>query len=107
MNRILAALEFVNSAVLNEEIEHQLSVDREEPGYTIGHALDDLYDIAVDNNDRSVMTPARKVLVELGCYRHISDEELSRTFSTGKKYDFILAGKKYVWAMSPNAALNQ
>jgi len=92
------ALAKVGSKILNEEIEHQMDVDREEPGYDLYNALDDTYDLALDNEDRPVITAARKVLVEIGCWKHITDEELSRVqVLRGKKYDFILGGKKYVW----------
>lgn len=92
------ALENVASRVLNEEVEYFMSIDREEPGYDLYNALNDAYDLALDNRDRRVVTASRKVLIEIGCWRHVTDEELARTETTaGKKYDFSLGGKKYVW----------
>lgn len=93
-----AALAKLDSKILNEEVEHQMSVDREDDGYGLYDAVNDAYDIALDNAHRQIITAARKVLIDIGCWKHITDEELDyvETFG-GKKYDFILGGKKYVW----------
>ena len=92
------ALALVGSKVLTEECEYHMSIDREEPGFDMYDALTDAYDLAVDTNHREIMTPARKALIMLGCWRHVTDEELERVQTLGgKKFDFILGGKKYVW----------
>ena len=107
MNRndlVKLALANINNKALNDEIEHFMCIDREESDcedhdYDLYDALDEAHDLACDINDRKVLTPARKVLIEIGCIKHITDEDLQyiQTFGRGKKYDFILGGKKYVW----------
>lgn len=53
---------------------------------------------------RSDIKSIREAAVAAGLYREISQEEIDATSTTGgKKFDFQLDGKKYVWAESEGA----
>lgn len=103
-DRVKAALATEANKALNDEIEHFLSIDHEEerqPDYY--DALDQAHDLAVDVNDRKVLTPARRCLIALGVIRIITEDEIRRTITLGRgrKYDFQLGGKKYVFDNHP------
>ena len=88
---------------LAEEIDYQMhSVDDDREGsdgpYDEVDALEDTMTRAESNGDApKLLLQCRKVAIQLGWYREVSEEELSRTISTGKKYDFKLDNRKYVW----------
>jgi hypothetical protein len=51
-----------------------------------------------DTSGRKVMNECRKLMIDLGLYREISEAELDRMIvSGGRKYSFKLDGKKYIW----------
>lgn len=98
--KVRAELGMLESAALNEEIEHFLSVDSEEGrAFDYYDALDQAYDLAEYHSDRKVLVPARRVLCRLGVYRTISEDEIRNTVSLGRgrKYDFQLDGVKWVF----------
>jgi hypothetical protein len=95
---------------LEEEISLILGCDadsegREEgdPPMTRNHAVKELMnDLEEFSVETSVIRKARKDLrqlgIQLGIYREITEEEMSRVYvSCGKKYDFKLNGKWYVF----------
>ena len=85
---------------LSDEIEHFLFIDDdEERDRDVYDALEQAHDLAVEHSDRKMMKAARLVLIELGYFRTISEDELRRTQTLGgKKFDFTLKGQKYVWS---------
>lgn len=58
--------------------------------------LKDIEDWALDTNSKSLLKSARQALISIDYYIEITDEEISRTVSTGKNWWFKLNGKKYV-----------
>ena len=83
---------------LKSEIEYRLEIqaESEEPTEDYYLALQDTEDFAVDNRIAPLTRAARRVLIELGVYRSVSEDELARTQTFGgKKYYFKLAGIKY------------
>lgn len=97
---IRAELARVSSKALNDEIEHFLSIDDDEDRpHDYYDAIDQAYDLAIDVNDRKVIVPARRVLIAIGVYRIITEDEIANTVTLGrgKKYDFQHEGAKYVF----------
>ena len=87
---------------LKEEIEYQLDIEREEgESYDIVDAFEDIEDRADEDptfHPRQLVKNVRKIAINLGMYKEISDDELRAIASTaGKKYSFILDGKKYIF----------
>lgn len=97
------AIADVDRKALNDEVEYRLEVQREGEDYVFDNwllALLDTEEWAEDTKQRALLNAARRALITLGKYRIITAGELSRTqrFGRGKKYDFTLSGKRYVWA---------
>lgn len=97
---IKAELARINSRALNHEVRHFLSIDDDEGRpHDYYDAIDQAHNLAHDVNDRKVLTAARRVLIAVGVYRVITEEEIRRTVTMGRgrKYDFQLDGVKYVF----------
>lgn len=97
---VSAALDKHQCPALMEEIEYRLNVDSEQQQESdLYNALLDTEDWAVYHNERLVVQYARRALIELGVYVHIPDSELQYmiTNKRGKKHDFALDGKKYIF----------
>lgn len=97
------AIEAVNRKELTEEVEYRIGVQREGEDYDFDDymlALLDTEEWFENNEMRAPLNAARRALIALGRYREITAGELARTqrLGGGKKYDFQLSGKKYVWA---------
>ena len=97
------AVEAIDSAELNEEIEYRLELQREGEDYDFDDwmlALLDSEEWFEERDLRKGLRAARQALIDLGRYREITLDELSRTvrLGGGRKYDFQLKGKKYVWS---------
>jgi len=99
---VKAAIAEIDSSELNDEIEYYLSIDDDEQRpHDYYDALEQAESLSEDIGDRKMLRSARKALIQLGVYRHWTDEELShvQVFSSSgrshKKWDFILGGKKY------------
>ena len=92
-----AIAKFPNSELISE-IEYRLEIqaESEEPVKDYYLALQDTEDFAEDNRAGPLLRAARRVSIELGVYRPVSEDELARTQNLGgKKYYFKLAGVKY------------
>ena len=77
--------------------------DREEP-CSLLDAFEDLFNRCErcgpdDGYPRSWITQTRDIAIAIGMYREVSEEQLARTISTGKKYAWKHKGKKYEYAM--------
>jgi hypothetical protein len=99
MNRtIKTALALLNNKALNEEVEHFLYIDDDEQRPRDYYdALCQAEQLAEYNNERKVLTPARTILISLGVYVVVTEEQLANTMTLGggKKYAFQLGGLKY------------
>lgn len=95
---------------LREEVEYLLDIDAEEQRESdLYRAILDAEDNFTDwlrfgdGSDRKLarrgMKAARLVLIELGVYKPISEEQIRNTVTMGgrKAYDFTIAGVKYVF----------
>lgn len=102
------AIEAVDRKELNEEIEYRLELQRENEDNEDDFddwllALLDAEEFAENtlsgyDKSRTLLTACRRALIKLGKYRVITAGELARTQTLGgKKFDFQLGGKKYVW----------
>ena len=80
------------AAELLGEIEHQMSVDRDYP-YDEVCAVLDTEDRAETNDNRKLENQCRKMLVAIGFYRPMSQEEIDNTFvSSGTRWHFKMNG---------------
>lgn len=95
-----AAIKAVNCKALNDEVEHFLRANTEE-GEALDYysAIDQAHDIAIDVNDRKVIKSVRLVLIALGVYRVITDEQIRNTVTIGNgpKFSFSLNKTKYIF----------
>jgi len=96
------AVETVDRKELTEEVQYRIEVQREGEDYDFDDymlALLDTEEWFENNKQRAPLNAARRALIALGRYREISNGELVRTqrLGGGRKYDFQLSGKKYVW----------
>lgn len=108
-----AALAKVNHAMLNEEVEHFLSVDDDEQRpHDYYDAVTQAYELAEYHSERSLMTACRRVLIELGYYEPTTKEELAKwscwSGSTGRSSkmqpDFTLKGVLYIFKNHVNVS---
>lgn len=51
----------------------------------------------VEIADPKLLVPIRRELIRLGVFVEISQDEIDRTQATGKKFDFRLQGKRFVF----------
>jgi len=88
---------------LRDDIDREEPEDGEEP-YDLYAAFEDASNQVdfSDNVPRAYMMNIREIMVTLGWYRSISDDELSRmicvsTRGSSKKYEFQYKGLKYIF----------
>lgn len=88
--------------VLSELLYYRDELYRDEPEegelpYDLRTAYDDVWDLMDGNPDfmRSFVNNMRDIAIAIGQYREVTEEELARTISTGKKYAWKHRGKKY------------
>ena len=84
-DKILKALAGVSDN-LNNEIQYYLDVySILDADYTAIDALNDAYDLAVDNNDRSIINEVHTIYINCG---FVVPVDITKVISTGKKYYF-------------------
>ncbi len=88
---VIKAIHDVNDKKLNDEIAYLTEEDREY-SYDEADALNDALDIAECNDDRSIIKPARIVLIKAGGFQ---PEPVKNDF--GRDTRFTLDGVKYSW----------
>lgn len=84
---------------LGGEIEHFMTLDDREYAYDEVSALFDAYALAEqETKDRRIIDAARTLLIEVGFYRVMPDEEIADTFmSSGRSpWNFKRGGVAYV-----------
>ena len=91
------------SGFLREEIDHQMTVEREYE-YDELDALFDTEDNAEGWGKRNLLTACRRLLIEIGFYRVMPQSEIANTWvSGGTKWDFRLDGQPYTGDYSREA----
>lgn len=83
---------------LRDDLDRAEPEEGEEP-YDLWCAFDDAYNQFESNGTssypRAMVENFRDIVIAIGWYQEVTEEELSRTISTGKKYAFKHKGKKY------------
>jgi hypothetical protein len=89
-----------------EELQYMIELDREAPEegeeeYNLLDAFDDVSSQFDDNGPaqyaRKFAENIRDLYIALQWFQEITEDELTRTVSTGKKYAWKHKGKKYVF----------
>lgn len=97
MNRseIIEKINAQASGFLREEIDHQMTVERDYE-YDELDALFDTEDNAEGWKKRGLLRQCRMLLIEIGFYRIMPQSEIDNTWvSGGTKWDFRLDGEAY------------
>ena len=82
---------------LRDQIEHEEN-DEGVVSYNLVDAFDDAYNAMEGNRKlcgRSYIDNLNEIAIAIGWYVEVSDEELERTISPGKKYELKFKNKKY------------
>lgn len=86
------------------ELNYLIELDREEPEdgeepYDLWYAFDDALQQFEENGTanypRKMVDNFRDISIAIRWYQEVTEEELDRTISTGKKYAFKYKNKKY------------
>ena len=95
------AKELENWPAIKQDVENLIeeSQDWEEP-YNIFDAFDLEFDLAQADNHPPRLTNFRRILIAVGYYREVSEEELSSKVGNYKGWDFKLNHKKWDSDMS-------
>lgn len=92
---MIAAINAQAKGFVREEIDFQLSLDRDYD-YDELDALFDTEDRAEDFKERGLLTDCRRLLIEVGFYRVMSEDEILNTVvSSGTRWDFKMGGVAY------------
>lgn len=97
-NRLVsAALDKVDSAALHEEVEFRLNIDAEEQRESdVYQALLDAEETFAEWRQRGALKAARRVLIDLGVYKPMTDDQVATTIRTrGPAWDFKLNNVPY------------
>ena len=102
--RTSEAITRYTTPALDDEIQYHLDIDHEDDWTdSLYQILLDIEDRELDNGGRKLLTPLRRIFIELGVYRAISDAEIrnTQTLPGGRKFDFQLDGQKYTFDKHP------
>jgi hypothetical protein len=95
----LSALEGSALDVILSELRSQRCDFTETPAVLsmFGQLLEDIEDQCLgDPGAKQLLADCRGAMIQLGIYKEVTEEELSRIIVLGgKKYAFVLGGKKY------------
>jgi hypothetical protein len=86
---------------IKEELEYHMNLDDRDYEYDLADAFFDIYDKAECNDDKMVVNACRKILIEVGRYRVMTQKEINNTLIIGrgsrKVWDFKLKGVPYTF----------
>lgn len=92
---IIGKINELATGFLREEIDHQMTVERDYD-YDELDALFDIEDRAEIFKERGLLTACRRLLIEVGFYRAMPQEEINNTsISSGTTWYFKLGGTAY------------
>lgn len=83
---------------LRDEIGHYMTIEeREYPYDEVMAVLDTLVRQEDEDGDKKLLKQARQILIDLGFFRVMPQEEIDNTFRSGRGpvWDFALKGVKY------------